>query len=177
MKFRVQPSFAQLRSRLLMYEARKSQAVVHITVMAVVNLNQTPHTSHQRKVQSSSVLPVSSVSSSTKHLVHMDVSLSSMLSSSSPVPSSSQSDHPMVTHNRDHTLSPLPSANVVGCKLVYKIKKTFDGSIGHYKAGLVAKGLLQLEGVDYFETFSLVVKRTTIRLLLFVAYSRGWDTW
>jgi Reverse transcriptase (RNA-dependent DNA polymerase) len=73
-------------------------------------------------------------------------------------------------------LVPPPSdQNIVGCKWVYKIKRKADGSIECYKARLVAKGYHQEEGIDYFETFSPVVRPTTIHVILTIALTRGWS--
>jgi hypothetical protein len=78
--------------------------------------------------------------------------------------------------NQTWTLVPPQQAhNLVGCKWVFKVKRKADGSIERYKARLVAKGFHQQAGLDYGETFSPVVNPTTIRTVLSVAYSQGWD--
>ncbi|KAD6454592.1 hypothetical protein E3N88_09298 [Mikania micrantha] len=47
-----------------------------------------------------------------------------------------------------------------------------DGSIDKYKAKLVIKGFRQKEGVDYFDTYSLVTRITSIRLVLAIVALR-----
>jgi len=67
-----------------------------------------------------------------------------------------------------------PSMNVVGSRWVYRIKCHVDGSIERYKARLVARGFTQQEDIDYFETFSPIIKQTTIRLVFSIAVSHNW---
>ncbi|XP_069152648.1 uncharacterized mitochondrial protein AtMg00820-like [Solanum lycopersicum] len=64
---------------------------------------------------------------------------------------------------------PDPIKNIVSCKWLFRIRRNVDGSIDRYKARLVAKGFTQRPGVDFHATFSLVVKPTTVHIVLSVA--------
>ncbi|KAF5813031.1 putative RNA-directed DNA polymerase [Helianthus annuus] len=79
---------------------------------------------------------------------------------------------------RNGTWSLVPrvaNTNVIDSKWVYRIKKDAHGKVTRYKARLVAKGFNQKPGVDYQETFSPVVKATTIRVLLSLAVTNQWS--
>ena len=66
-------------------------------------------------------------------------------------------------HNHTWTLVPKsPNMNVIDCRWKYKVKQKIDGTIDRYTARVVAKGYKQEEGFDYQETFSPVIKITTV---------------
>uniref|UniRef100_A0A2N9FFA4 Reverse transcriptase Ty1/copia-type domain-containing protein n=1 Tax=Fagus sylvatica TaxID=28930 RepID=A0A2N9FFA4_FAGSY len=74
-----------------------------------------------------------------------------------------------------HLVPAHPSQNLVGCKWVFRIKRKADGSIERHKARLVAKGFHQQPGLDYDETYSPVIKPTTVRTVISLAISSGWS--
>lgn len=69
---------------------------------------------------------------------------------------------------------PTPNQNLVGCKWVYRVKQTSNGSLDRYKARLVTKGFHQQSGIDYRDIFSPVVKPTIVRTVLALATSKSW---
>ena len=72
--------------------------------------------------------------------------------------------------NKTWKLTPLPSNRTpISSKWVFKIKTNADGTIDKYKARLVARGFSQVQGIDYTETFSPVVKLNSIKVLLALA--------
>jgi hypothetical protein len=77
--------------------------------------------------------------------------------------------------NKTWTLCPRPPhQHVLHNKWVYKIKRKADGAVDRFKARLVAKGFEQTSGVDYTETFSPVIKPSTIRIILALAVHFNW---
>lgn len=57
---------------------------------------------------------------------------------------------------------------VVQCKWVFRKKLNSDNTV-RYRARLVAKGFTQREGIDYKETFSPVLKYSTLKLLFAIS--------
>jgi hypothetical protein len=65
--------------------------------------------------------------------------------------------------------------SMVTSKWVYNIKHAVDGSVDKYKARFIARGFSQKEGEDYDETFSHVSKYTSIRAIMSLVASMGWN--
>lgn len=66
--------------------------------------------------------------------------------------------------NKTWSLVELPKGKkVIRVKWVYKVKLNPKGEIVRHKAGLLAKGFLQKEGIDFEEVYALVARVETIR--------------
>jgi hypothetical protein len=65
--------------------------------------------------------------------------------------------------------------SMVTSKWVYKIKHATDESVDKYKARFIARGLSQKEGEDYDETLSPVAIYTSIRAIISLTTSMGWN--
>lgn len=58
------------------------------------------------------------------------------------------------------------NVNVIGSKLIFQTKFKENGLVERHKARLVVQGYSQIEGLDFEETYSPVIKPTTIRAVL-----------
>jgi hypothetical protein len=58
---------------------------------------------------------------------------------------------------------------------VFKTKLYSNGEISRFKARFVARGYSQIEGIDFFETFSPVVWSESVRILILLASTEDWD--
>ncbi|GJT43910.1 putative RNA-directed DNA polymerase [Tanacetum coccineum] len=78
--------------------------------------------------------------------------------------------------NNTWTVCDLPvGRKAVGSKWLWKITYKSTGEIERYKARVVAKGFSQREEFDYLETFSPVVKMSTVRYV-YMTLPFGFDT-
>lgn len=76
-------------------------------------------------------------------------------------------EYQSLIENDTWKLMELPSGRkTVGCKWVFRTKHGSDGRVERFKARLVARGFTQQYGIDYEETFSPVVRFTSVRALL-----------
>ncbi|KAJ9566572.1 hypothetical protein OSB04_002538 [Centaurea solstitialis] len=61
----------------------------------------------------------------------------------------------------------------IGSKWIFKRKKHSDGTVSTFKARPVAKGYRQREGIDYFDTYALVARISSIRTLVAIPTLKG----
>uniref|UniRef100_A0A803NJG6 Reverse transcriptase Ty1/copia-type domain-containing protein n=1 Tax=Cannabis sativa TaxID=3483 RepID=A0A803NJG6_CANSA len=71
--------------------------------------------------------------------------------------------------------SPTPDMTIVTNKWLFRIKYNSDGSVNKLKARLIVSGFQQTHGVDFFETYNLVIKPCTIRIMFTLATTNRWD--
>jgi len=71
-----------------------------------------------------------------------------------------------IEKNQTHEFVARPKKNVVGTKWILKNKVIEDGQVTRNKERLVCKGYAQVEGIDFEETFSPVVRLEFIRMIL-----------
>jgi hypothetical protein len=77
--------------------------------------------------------------------------------------------------NNTWDLVPHPiGSNVSTSKWIFKHKFHSDGTLEWYKAHWVLRDFTQQPDVNYDETFCLIVKPTTVRMVLSLAISRSW---
>ncbi|XP_019056388.1 PREDICTED: uncharacterized protein LOC109116071 [Tarenaya hassleriana] len=75
----------------------------------------------------------------------------------------------IMSNNTWILVDPPPSCKPIGCKWIFKKKMRVDGTIDKFKARLVPQGFRQKEGIDFFDTYALVARIATIRLLIALA--------
>lgn len=79
-------------------------------------------------------------------------------------------EYDSLVKNNTWSLTKLPPGRkAIHCKWVFKTKTDHLGNVTRYKARLVAKGCAQKAGIDYSETYSPVVRYSTIRYLMSIA--------
>jgi hypothetical protein len=85
-------------------------------------------------------------------------------------------EHQSIMKNDVWEIVPRPKEkSVVTSKWVYKIKHAADRSVDKYKARFVARGFSQKEGENYDKTFSPVARYTSIRAIISLVASMGWN--
>lgn len=72
----------------------------------------------------------------------------------------------------DMVKRPLNKNNVTN-RWVFRIKRSPDGKIERFRARLVARGFSQVEGIDYFETYSTTASMPLVRFLFAYAAVKG----
>jgi transposase InsO family protein len=67
-----------------------------------------------------------------------------------------------------------PGRVLIKGRWVFKLKRNPDHSIKEYKSRWVAKGFMQEEGIDYFETYAATLRSGTFRTVFSLVAHYGW---
>lgn len=78
----------------------------------------------------------------------------------------------LIKNNTWQLINAPKGESIIDNKWVFKIKRRPDGSVERYKASLVARGFTQKYGINYKETFSPVVRHSSIRAILAICAAR-----
>eukprot|EP00253_Pinus_taeda_P031385 PITA_31385 len=83
--------------------------------------------------------------------------------------------HSLLTNDTCDLVPLLKGRKLVRCKWVYRTKYGPDGKVDKHKSRLVSKGFSRVEGIEYIETFSPIVKMNSICLVISVVASFKWE--
>jgi hypothetical protein len=76
--------------------------------------------------------------------------------------------------NKTWVLTKLPDGRfLVRCKSVFKVKLKSIGCIDRYKTPFITKGYSGVVDINYQETFSLVVKITSVKALMAIVVEKN----
>lgn len=87
-------------------------------------------------------------------------------------------DREMKAHRDNETwkiIKKPTNEKIITSKWVFRIKRNEIGEIVLFKCRLVARGCAQVQGIDFDENFSPVVKAVTLRTLFACAARNGWS--
>lgn len=71
----------------------------------------------------------------------------------------------------------VPGRKIAGCKCIFKKKNDMDGKVHIFKAWLLVKGFTQTPRVEYDETFLLIAKIKSIRIMVAIVAFHDYEIW
>ena len=81
--------------------------------------------------------------------------------------------HALIENDKWELVPPFGQKKSINCKWVYKVRHNVKGTVNRLKARLVAMAYMQTHGINYEETFSLVAKMATTRMIVALASAKG----